>query len=356
MKRFLYFRQYSTFDNIKAQIPEESIVFIEDANCIYTHGQHFYCNNSKLSDELVKYCTKEEYNTLVNKLWNGGDLSEGFFETKNVLADGSYAKLWNENSGGGSQFFNVANNHLNFVGVNNGNDGIDVQIYAKDKTSNLGVRINVNTEKAYYGKGAASDVNKPENEIATVGTVNQAIADVVNGAPETFDTLKEISDYISDNENVIGGLVETIASKASKEELEEGLDTKQDKGNYLTYNPDKNNPERKVITLNNTDLINSRSNNEELENKVEVNGRAISLIQLNAWNVVDIGSPYTLTNINVPNGVRPTVQEASQSGLTANKIAYLSDIEGNAELIATLENRVLGNETKLAELDWEEFD
>ena len=83
----------------------------------------------------------------------------------------------------------------------------------------------------------------------------------------------------------------------------------------------------KVITLDNAELINAKSNDEELENKIDVSGRTISLLQLNKWNVVDLGSPYTLANINVPDGVRPTVQEASQSGPEANQIAYVSDVE-----------------------------
>ena len=83
----------------------------------------------------------------------------------------------------------------------------------------------------------------------------------------------------------------------------------------------------KVITLDNAELINAKSNDGELENKVDVSGRTISLLQLNKWNVVDLGSPYTLANINVPDGVRPTVQEASQSGPEANQIAYVSDVE-----------------------------
>lgn len=90
----------------------------------------------------------------------------------------------------------------------------------------------------------------------------------------------------------------------------------------------------KVVTFDNAQLLNAKSNDEELENKVDVQGRAISLIQLNKWNVVDLGSPYTITNINTPKGQRPTVQEAGQSGPEANQIAYVSDV---ADLSNTLE-------------------
>ena len=84
--------------------------------------------------------------------------------------------------------------------------------------------------------------------------------------------------------------------------------------------------DKKIIVLSNAEQIVGQSNPDELEGKVDVSG-AISLIQLNKWNVVDIGSPITLTNINIPDGVRPTVQEKSQSGPNAHKMAYLDDIQ-----------------------------
>lgn len=84
--------------------------------------------------------------------------------------------------------------------------------------------------------------------------------------------------------------------------------------------------DKKIIVLSNAEQIVGQSNPDELEDKVDVSG-AISLIQLNKWNVVDIGSPITLTNINIPDGVRPTVQEKSQSSPNAHKMAYLDDIQ-----------------------------
>lgn len=94
--------------------------------------------------------------------------------------------------------------------------------------------------------------------------------------------------------------------------------------------------DKKVITLDNDELINARSNSEDLENKVNVGGKSISLIQLNRRNVVDVGSPYTLTNINTPKGQRPTVQEAGQSGPEANQIAYVSDVAGLSNTLEAL--------------------
>lgn len=115
---------------------------------------------------------------------------------------------------------------------------------------------------------------------------------------------------------------------------------------------------RKIVTLDNAQLINARSNPDELENKVDVSG-AISLIQLNKWNVVDIGSPITLTNINIPDGVRPTVQEKSQSGPNAHKIAYLDDIqklEPTIDSLAALVQILNDKVEKLSKTDIEVVD
>ena len=187
----------------------------------------------------------------------------------------------------------------------------------------------------------------------------------LNGSEErpTYNDNKEIA-LLDDINNVDNKLSNYI----TKEEVSEGY---QVKGDYLTEHQSlENYPTKdelkteidktvqfttseyqgrvkKVITLDNDELINARSNSEELENKVDVNGKAISLIQLNRWNVVDVGSPYTLTNINTPDGVRPTIQEKSQSGPEAHKIAYLSDFENINNIVNSLSTNVKMLQMKL---------
>ena len=46
-----------------------------------------------------------------------------------------------------------------------------------------------------------------------------AKADLINGAPETYDTLKEIADYISDHKSVETALNEAIGKKANAEDV-----------------------------------------------------------------------------------------------------------------------------------------
>lgn len=86
---------------------------------------------------------------------------------------------------------------------------------------------------------------------------------------------------------------------------------------------DSNLPERKAIVLKNGDVILGGN----------LKGGTSSLVQLNRWGVADFGSSSVPFNINTPKDVRPTVQEAGQSGEEAHKIAYLSDIESSSAQI-----------------------
>ena len=128
--------------------------------------------------------TKTEMNSLLSskldasKVWN----NNGYFDTTNTKADGSYAKLWNENSGGGVQALTKDKDTLSFVGVNHWSDGDKVacQIYTKNKTTNIGVRMSFNPELgAFYSKGVTGgNANNfaPGREIAVKDDISALIA------------------------------------------------------------------------------------------------------------------------------------------------------------------------------------
>lgn len=75
-----------------------------------------------------------------------------------------------------------------------------------------------------------SDQNKPVstaqqnaldlNYQQSTGYTDQKIANLINGAPETLDTLKEIADAMAENESVVEALDAAIGVKASQEELD----------------------------------------------------------------------------------------------------------------------------------------
>ena len=199
--------------------------------------------------------------------------------------------------------------------------------------------------------------------------VDSRIQNVIGSAPEALDALKELADSLGNDPDFAGTVTKELAKKADKTEVElkanqSDVDVQVNIINDKFSNVDsslgsletliseeteargladtklqedlmkavegmvkhEDYKDKKIIVLSNAEQIVGQSNPDELEGKIEVNGK-IPLIKLNEWNVVDIGSPITLTNINIPDGVRPTVQEKSQSGPNAHKMAYLDDIQ-----------------------------
>lgn len=241
------------------------------------------------------------------------------------------------------------------------------------------IRFDENTKELVFSIGDNSDelkidLSKVLGDFATKKDIEDKIGNLVDNAPESLDTLLELSKALGDDPNFATTVFTEIGKKINSTEVytkDESNDLFQPKGNYLTEHQSLENyptkdelksemdktvqfttseyqgRTKKVITLDNDELINAQSNSEELENKVDVNGKAISLIQLNRWNVVDVGSPYTLTNINTPDGVRPTIQEKSQSGPEAHKIAYLSDFENINNIVNSLSTNVKMLQMKL---------
>lgn len=298
--------------------------------------------------DLEPYATKEEVTessnevltNILGRIWTNTDKEEsGNFDTSYKHADGSYARIWNETDGGGSQYYNSNKDTLSFVGVNDGNDGIHVQIYSKKKSTNVGARLNATPDGIFYGVGNSASI-APENELVVkkdITEVNTNLEAEIE-ARSTADTqlqndLQVEATTAREAEKANADAIVAEVSRATEKEAEiEANLASAVKFTTSTYEG----IDKKVITLDNDELINARSNSEDLENKVNVGGKSISLIQLNRWNVVDVGSPYTLTNINTPKGQRPTVQEAGQSGPEANQIAYVSDVAGLSNTLEAL--------------------
>lgn len=290
--------------------------------------------------EEVTESSNEVLTNILGRIWTNTDKEEsGNFDTSYKHADGSYARIWNETDGGGSQYYNSNKDTLSFVGVNDGNDGIHVQIYSKKKSTNVGARLNATPDGIFYGVGNSASI-APENELVVkkdITEVNTNLEAEIE-ARSTADTqlqndLQVEATTAREAEKANADAIVAEVSRATEKEAEiEANLASAVKFTTSTYEG----IDKKVITLDNDELINARSNSEDLENKVNVGGKSISLIQLNKWNVVDLGSPYTITNINTPKGQRPTVQEAGQSGPEANQIAYVSDVAGLSNTLEAL--------------------
>lgn len=82
-------------------------------------------------------------------------------------------------------------------------------------------------------------------------------------------------------------------------------------------------PNRKAIVLENGDLILGK----------DLNGDTLPLVQLNRRGIIEAGSPKAPYNINTPQGERPTIQEAGQTGEQAYHMAYQEDLAHISEEI-----------------------
>lgn len=122
----------------------------------------------------------------------------------------------------------------------NGDEGLSAKIQAEQTRAE-------GKEKEISDKLAIVD-----GDSNTEGSFRKAIADVIATAPEDLDTLKEIADKLSGNDDLHTALNQAITEKADASALanevsratgvESGLqaaiDTKQPKGNYLTEHQD----------------------------------------------------------------------------------------------------------------------
>lgn len=186
------------------------------------------------------------------------------------------------------------------------NNGIAAEVTNREEgDAKLQAAIDELAEKV---NGEGADLTELEGKIeknaADIATVNNNLVEAVNNIN------KNVADGFS---TINGGLNNEIRPELEKAVKYEDV-------------ADSNLPERKAIVLKNGDVI--------LGGNLE--GGTSSLVQLNRWGVANFGSSSVPFNINTPKDVRPTVQEAGQSGEEAHKIAYLEDVAGLSNTLEAL--------------------
>lgn len=73
---------------------------------------------------------------------------------------------------------------------------------------------------ASFGSGLTVDNGAVSVDFTAANSyADQKIADLVNGAPQDLDTLKEIAEFLSNDSDTKAGLVQQIAKKADSTEL-----------------------------------------------------------------------------------------------------------------------------------------
>ncbi len=98
-------------------------------------------------------------------------------------------------------------------------EGAIIEIIAKSTGEN--VTVNYNGKKTTLAAALASIYTSISGVISAsdVDTkISTAISELINGAPETYDTLKEIADYIASDKTAMQTLNDAIGNKVTKED------------------------------------------------------------------------------------------------------------------------------------------
>lgn len=111
-----------------------------------------------------------------------------------------------------------------------------VYIVKSDGTQGTMVVTNGLDANAIVRRGNGGQFASPEPmndlHVANKGYVDRKVADLVNSAPETLDTLGEVAQAIKDNEDVVSALNSAIGNKADKSSVPTFTATQLEDGSY----------------------------------------------------------------------------------------------------------------------------
>lgn len=189
---------------------------------------------------------------------------------------------------------------------NGGISGAFMQMYVKvSDAEKISVVVNPS------GTATLLDLERMREEAQTahdalytqmVGYTDKEVASLINGAPETLDTLKEIADAIEKNDTIVDALNTAIGTKANKAELDSHVKntvihiTSQertgwnDKLSELSDSVKENTTDIKALNTS----ISSKANKAELDAHVKNTVTHITAAERTGWNaaaqMIHIGS------------------------------------------------------------------
>lgn len=207
-KKLIHFQNKTNFLNkLEAgEILDTSIVFIRDAKQIWTHGELYSCPY-----------TEEE----INQLFVGSNIKlTGYAEMDSpvtILATDTV----NDAFGKIEDYLNGIS-ELNAILVDTGDAALDPIINDYITSEELSTELqNYVTDSELAAKGyiTASQVPNPDlSSYATKDYVNTEIANLVDSAPDTLNTLNELATAISEHKEVTDALDTAITNKLDKTE------------------------------------------------------------------------------------------------------------------------------------------
>lgn len=169
--------------------------------------------------EEIRTLTRDGNYIQLDTVFSNKSLDEGY--TLNTI--GLYARLAEEDE----VLFAVSVEIANGVSIPKMITTVtDIQLRLKIYMENVeNVRVVMNTGAMATVADILEVRKQVENTADTVyqqstGYTNIKIAELINGAPSTLDTLGEIAQAMQDNESVVDALDDAIGSKASQAELD----------------------------------------------------------------------------------------------------------------------------------------
>lgn len=183
-----------------------------------------------------------------------------------------------------------------------------------------------------------------------VAYVDQKIAELINDAPETLDTLKEIADALADNKEVIDTINNLITTKASQSELDTHVGngiihvTAQDKANINTSLSHSNSAHARTDA---TSVAASATNGNIRINDTEstVYEHPLSGVNAGTYRQVTVDTKGHVTGGNNP--VLPITQGGTGATTAAEAFSNLGITATIAEV-----NKLDGVNTTTAELNY----
>lgn len=157
--------------------------------------------------------------------------------------------------------------------------------------------------------------------------INTLITELGNNVSDRLkEADKRIEDSVKEEAERVNGVIQTLNSN-----LSDSIKKVADKAVKYEDVSTGQNPGRKAVLLENNDLV---------LGKLPNSNESVNLVMVNKWGIADYGSSRLPFNINVPAGVRPTVQEAGQSGEQARGIAYFDEVEHLRGVVQQLNNDI----------------
>lgn len=205
------------------------------------------------------------------------------------------------------------------------NKAIEAEEKARIKdVSNINKEIaNINKDITSVNKNLNDQLNEVKGDYATKKEVNDRITSLINSAPEALDTLGEIADALSKDNDAIKAINQVLTGKADKSDTytKRDIDTKV------------SNINKSISDVNNAaDAINDKVNNLKNEVNQYITENNTNINEINK-NIKQINT--NVTNItNITNNLETTIEEkidekideitGSTSGVKSIKVNSLS--------------------------------